>query len=383
MRRFRICLWVASVLAIAACSKRGSNTIYTTSPTPVIPSLDPNAMRAVWITTTASTALNSKDNIKQTIANCKIAGINHLFVVVYNNARTTYPSKVMQDLLGVSILETFNGRDPLQEIIEEAHAAGLKVSAWFEYGFAASYSANGGPIIKVKPEWAARDINGALLSKNNFEWLNAFHPEVQNFLLGLIKEVVTNYAIDGIQGDDRLPATPSTGGYDDYTVGLYKSANNGNAPPANYSDANWLKWRAGLLNVFLKKIRTEIKAIRPGVMVTMAPSVYPFSLTEYLQDWPVWVDSGWVDVVLPQVYRYDINAYTSALAQQKSYLKGNTAICYPGILLKAGNYVPDDLFLTQMIQQNRMQGFKGEAFFFYEGIRDKFNFFQSQYSYIK
>ena len=350
---------------------------------PTTPTFDSTALRGVWITTTASTALNSKDNIKQTVANCKLAGINNLFVVVYNSARTTYPSAVMQNLLGVPILESFSGRDPLKEIIDEGHAAGLKVHAWFEYGFAASYSQNGGAIIKAKPNWAAKDINGVLLSKNNFEWLNAFDPEVQNFLMSLMKEVVSNYDIDGIQGDDRLPALPSTGGYDDYTVALYKSANGGANPPTISTDVNWVKWRAGLLNNYMKKINKELKAIKPKLIVSMAPSVYPFSLNEYLQDWPTWVDSGWVDYILPQVYRYDINAYTTTLTQQKSYLKNNVSICYPGVLLKSASYLPDDLFLTQMLQQNRSQGFKGECFFFYEGIKDKLSFFQSQYPYIK
>jgi uncharacterized lipoprotein YddW (UPF0748 family) len=350
---------------------------------PTIPTFDSTALRGVWITTTASTALNSKDNIKQTVAYCKLAGINNLFVVVYNNARTTYPSTVMQNLLGVPILEAFSGRDPLKEIIDEGHAAGLKVHAWFEYGFAASYSQNGGAIIKAKPNWAAKDINGVLLTKNNFEWLNAFDPEVQNFLMSLMKEVASNYDIDGIQGDDRLPALPSTGGYDDYTISLYKAANGGANPPTTSTDANWVKWRAGLLNNFMKKINKELKAIKPKLIVSMAPSVYPFSLSEYLQDWPTWVDSGWVDYILPQVYRYDINSYTTTLTQQKSYLKSNVSICYPGVLLKSASYLPDDLLLTQMLQQNRSQGFKGECFFFYEGIKDKLSFFQSQYPYIK
>ena len=386
MRAYSILFLLVILFSVFACSKKTDNS---STPTPPInpvnptPSFDPNAIRAVWITTTASTALNSLDNIKQTVANCKAAGINNLFVVVYNNARTTYPSTVMQNLLGVSIAEAFTGRDPLKEIITEAHTAGLKVHAWFEYGFASSYSANGGAIIKAKPDWAGKDINGVLLSKNNFEWLNAFHPDVQNYLLSLIKEVVINYDVDGIQGDDRLPAMPSTGGYDDYTVGLYKAANNGANPPTTYSDVNWVKWRAGLLNTFMKKIKTEVKALKPKMMVTMAPSVYPFSLTEYLQDWPTWVDSGWVDAILPQIYRYDIASYTTTLTQQKTALKGNTANCYPGVLLKSGTYLPDDLFLTQMLQQNRLQGFKGESFFFYEGIKDKLNFFQTQYPYIK
>jgi uncharacterized lipoprotein YddW (UPF0748 family) len=373
------------LLFLVSCKGKEVANVSPTPPItkPTTPAFDSTAVRGVWITTTASTALNSKDNIKQTVANCKLAGINNLFVVVYNSARTTYPSIVMQNLLGVPILESFSGRDPLKEIIDEGHAAGLKVHAWFEYGFAASYSQNGGAIIKAKPSWAAKDINGVLLSKNNFEWLNAFDPEVQNFLMSLMKEVVSNYDIDGIQGDDRLPALPSTGGYDDYTIALYKSANGGANPPTTSTDANWVKWRAGLLNNYMKKINKELKAIKPKLIVSMAPSVYPFSLTEYLQDWPTWVDSGWVDYILPQVYRYDINAYTTTLTQQKAYLKNNISICYPGVLLKSASYLPDDLFLTQMLQQNRSQGFKGECFFFYEGIKDKLSFFQSQYPYIK
>jgi uncharacterized lipoprotein YddW (UPF0748 family) len=61
-------------------------------------------MRGVWVTTTASTALDSRDNIKQMIANCKLAGINHVFIVVYNNARTIYPSTVMQNITGIKQL---------------------------------------------------------------------------------------------------------------------------------------------------------------------------------------------------------------------------------------------------------------------------------------
>lgn len=345
---------------------------------------DTNVIKGVWITTTASTALNSKDNIKTTVANCKAAGINTLFVVVYNNAGTTYPSQVMNNLIGKSIKTEFTGRDPLKEIIDEAHANGLKVHAWFEYGFAASFSANGGPIIAAKPNWAGRDMNGALVVKNGFDWLNAFHPEVQNFLTSLFKEVVTNYDVDGVQGDDRLPAMPTTGGYDSYTVGLYKAQNGGASPPGDPKEAGWVQFRAKLLNTYLKTLRAEVKAIKPNIKFTMAPSVYPFSLTEYLQDWPTWVDSSWVDAIMPQAYRYDINAYTATITQMKSYLKSNKVdICYPGVLLKTGTYVPEDIFLGQMIQTNRTFGFKGEVFFFYEGIKDKNNFFTTQYKLIK
>ena len=368
---------------MASCKKR---TVVTYNPgivAPAAPVWDPNALRGVWVTTAASTALNSRANIQDMVANCKNAGINNIFVVVYNNARTMYPSAVMNNLIGKPILETFAGRDPLQEVIQEAHAAKLKVHAWFEYGFSSSFSASGGPIVAAKPAWAARDASGALTVKNGFDWLNGIHPEVQQFMIDLFKEVITNYNVDGVQGDDRLPAMPTTGGYDAYTVNLYKSENGGASPPASFSDAGWISWRAKKLNAFVKRLRTEVKTLKPAVQFTMSPSPYPFGLNEYLQDWPTWVDSSWVDAVIPQCYRYDIAAYNATIAQQKTYYKNTAVPFYPGVLLKSGTYTAPGVFLSQMVQTNRTNGFKGECFFFYEGLKDVPSWFTGQYPYIK
>jgi uncharacterized lipoprotein YddW (UPF0748 family) len=219
--------------------------------------------------------------------------------------------------------------------------------------------------------------------KNGFDWLNAFDPEVQQFLIDLFKEVVANYDVDGVQGDDRLPALPSTAGYDDYTVAEYKKENNNAFPTTNITDPAWLSWRAKRLNTFMKRLYTEIKALKPAVQVTMSPSPYPWSLEEYLQDWPTWVDSGWVDAVIPQCYRYDINAYNATLQQQKSYYKSTRIPLYPGVLVKSGTYLATAGYLTQMIQANRNAGFKGEVFFFYEGVKDGLPWYEGQYPFIK
>ena len=90
-----------------------------------------------------------------------------------------------------------------------------------------------------------------------------------------------------------------------------------------------------------------------------------------------------MDAVFPQVYRYDLPAYTATLVQQKTALSGKTDICYPGVLVKSGTYVATDVFLGQLIQANRNNGFKGEAFFFYEGLKDRLSFFQGTYPFIK
>lgn len=384
LKQLTVLLLLVGHLFIAACSKGSTGGTTPTPPiTPPTPSWDANAMRGAWITTAASTALDSKDNVKTMVATCKTAGINNIFIVVYNNGRTIYPSTVMQGLIGIKQLERYAGRDPLQECIDEGKLAGIKVHAWFEYGFSSSYSANGGLIVAAKPNWAARDLNGQLVVKNGFDWLNGIHPEVQQFMIDLFKEVVNNYAIDGVQGDDRLPAMPSTGGYDTYTTNLYKAENAGASPPGSATDAGWIKWRANKLNAFLKRLRNEVKAIKPSIQFTMSPSPYPFSINEYLQDWPTWVDSSWVDAIMPQCYRYTITDYDNVLTQQKNYYKNSNVPFYPGVLVKSGSTIQSDGLMSQFIQSNRNNGFKGEVFFFYEGVKDKSSWFQGMYPYIK
>ncbi|MBC7617261.1 MAG: family 10 glycosylhydrolase [Pedobacter sp.] len=337
---------------------------------PIIPIKKEIHFAGTWVTNVASDALDSRENIKKTVATCKSSGINNIFVVVWNQGRTLFPSDVMQNTFGEKIMAKYVGRDPLQEMIEEAHKENIKVHAWFEYGFAASNNQNGGLIIQTKPSWAAKDIDGNLLKKNGFEWMNAFMPEVQDFMISLVMEVVNKYDVDGVQGDDRMPALPSTGGYDTYTVNLYKSQNNGNLPPTDYKNAAWLTWRANLLTDFLVRLYQQVKAKKPNVMVTTAPSVHPFAKDEYLQDWPTWLDRGVTDLVLPQHYRYDIAAYKSTLAQQLSYVKAKDKNkFYPGVLIQNAAYNPPLDFMTEMVNENRRNGIAGESFWFFEGVK--------------
>lgn len=340
------------------------------------------AVRGVWLTNVDSQVLNSKENIVEAVSLCKELGFNTIFVVTWNKAMTTYPSAIMKDLTGIEIDTSFAGRDPLKELIDEAHKNDIKVFAWFEFGFSSSYQQNGGIILQKKPEWAAKDFEGNLAIKNGFEWMNGFHPDVQNFMLSLILEVAKNYDIDGIQGDDRLPAMPSLAGYDDYTVGLYRSAHKGASPPQDHKDTNWVNFRADILNSFMKRIYDEVKAVNKKLIVSMAPSIYPWSKEEYLQDWTSWLNEGIVDLVCPQVYRYKIDDYTSALNEivTNQVSPKNLNKLYPGVLLKVGKYQPEEKFLREMIEANRKRKINGEVFFFYEGVKKYPHIFKELYN---
>lgn len=339
------------------------------------------SQKGVWLTDVASTALDSKESIQQTVQQCKSIGLDNIYVVVWNRGHTLYPSKVMHEHFGVEVMSRFSNFDMLQTLIEEAHAEGLQVHAWFEFGFSSSYhEEDGGHILRKKPHWKAIDAKGQLVSKNGFQWMNAFDPEVQGFLLSLITEVVENYNIDGIQGDDRLPANPSTAGYDAYTVSEYQKEHQGKSPPQDYRDADWVDWRASRLNLFAKKIYKTVKALNPNVKVTMAPSIFPWSKEEYLQDWPTWVKKGWVDQIIPQVYRYDMESYRTTLESNlKFVVEDKRHLFVPGILLQVDDYTPSKQFLKRMVQTNRDLGLTGEVFFFYEGLKKHISFFTKTY----
>jgi uncharacterized lipoprotein YddW (UPF0748 family) len=342
---------------------------------------DEKPLRGVWLTNVDSDVLNSRKNISEAVQFCSELNLNTIFVVTWNKGFTLYPSKVMKDLTGVEIIPDFAGRDPLKELIEEAHKKNIKVIAWFEFGFSSSYKLDGGLLLKLKPEWKSINNEGKLVSKNGFEWMNGFNPEVQDFLLSLIKEVVENYNIDGIQGDDRLPAMPSEAGYDEYTTKFYSESHGGNKPPADYKDQEWIQWRADLMTDFMRRIYETVKDLNQNIIVSMAPSIYPWSKEEYLQDWPAWLRNGYVDQVIPQIYRYNIKKYISALDEilDSQIDKRDLLKFYPGILLKVGSYYAPENFLKEMIDGNRKRDINGEVFFFYEGLKKYPEFFRNLY----
>jgi uncharacterized lipoprotein YddW (UPF0748 family) len=340
----------------------------------------PQQVKGVWLTNVASKVLNSRANIKEAVEQCKKSGINTIFVCVWNKGLTMYKSKVMLKEFGVEIDPIYKDRDPLQELIEEAAKQKIAVHAWFEFGFATSYEKFGEHIIKKHPEWKAIDAKGNYVVKNKFYWMNAFDKNVQQFIKNLVLEVVQNYKIQGVQGDDRLPALPSIAGYDTATINMYKQEHNGAIPPINHKDSAWVQWRANKLTSFLADLYQSVKAINKKVFVTTAPNIHPWAKDEYLQDWPTWVKKGITDGVFVQLYRYNLDAYKKVLnnmAQQAGKYKNKVV---PGILLSLGDgYIANEIFLQQTIEANRKAGFKGEVFFYYEGIKKMESFFTTKY----
>ncbi len=322
-------------------------------------------VRACYLTHVDSQVLDSRENLAEALSFLKNHGFNTVYVVVWARGLTLYPSRQMQEEIGLEQDPRFSGRDPLAEAVELGHQNHLTVVAWFEYGFAESYAEGHSRLGQLHPDWMCLGEDGKPVRKNGFRWFNGLDPRVQHFMLGLMKEVVAEYAVDGVQGDDRWPAMPSSGGYQQWLLRQY-GADQRPAP----QDPQWLAWRAQGLT---RHLQTARRLLPKGWLIS-APSIQGWAYREYLQDWIGWLQNDLVDWVHPQAYRRSLSDYQACLRPLLNQLTpSQLRRVAPAILIQSGSYRVKPSLLVEMVRWNRECGFGGEALFFYEGLRANHN----------
>lgn len=345
-------------------------------------------VRGVWIPDPSFTdMMHTRENLVGDLDRLHRTGINTLFVCAYARTATIFPSRVYVEnstfndpdscYMLAPYRATYDGGrepfDPLRDLIDEAHARDMKVILWFEYGFMGSHGATppDHPLLARHPEWASRASDGGQANYNDSDYyLNGYHPGFQEFMLQLIDEALDRYPdLDGIQGDDRMPAMPRDSGYDDWTAECYRRQT-GQTPPADFNDAGWVRWRLDRLNDFARRLHERVK--RHGEkMVCFSPNPYPWCAENLMQEYPAWVSAGVVDLLSVQCYRFDTEAYASALDGVLKSLGGRSVRLNPGLILKAGERVIAPEVLARELELNRRAGIRGESFFYNEGLFDE------------
>ncbi|MGD2179585.1 glycoside hydrolase family 10 protein [Lusitaniella coriacea] len=327
-------------------------------------------LRGVWLTNVDSDVLFSAQKLSDAIARLDTLGFNTLYPTVWNWGYTLYPSPVMQREIGISLDPTpgLQGRDMLKETITQGHAKGMGVIPWFEFGFMAPADSE---LAKRHPEWLTERRNGETVwvegGVHDRVWLNPLRPDVQKFLTDLVVEIVENYDIDGIQFDDHF-GYPSDFGYDDFTVELYKKEHNGQEPPTEAKNSDWIQWRADKITDFMKDLFAEIKAEKSDVLVSLSPNPQEFSRESYLLDWQTWERLGLIEELIVQVYRDDLARFREELNHPSIRQAQEHIPTGIGILsgLK-GRFVPFSQIKDQ-VKIVRDRGFAGVSFFFYESL---------------
>ncbi|NBO77392.1 MAG: hypothetical protein EBV28_10460, partial [Betaproteobacteria bacterium] len=328
----------------------------------ISPSAEPNSraqVRGTWLTTTANDALASPEHTARTMQRLREIGLNTVYIEAWKNGYTQFPSEVLRRAIGVAQRPAGREQDPtdsalaraqaprdlLHEAVTEAHRNGLLAIAWFEYGFMAAHQSTLNHLRQAKPDWLSRDLQGREVAPNGFVWLNPLHPQARELLLDLVLEAIDRYDLDGIQLDDRIVWPHVTMGYDDYTRRVYAAEHQGAQPPADHQDPAWMRWRAAKVDEYARWFVQEVRARRPGLVVSLSPAVYPWSWEHYLLDWPRWtawsiadrlsgppvrdeqarhVVPHW-DEVIPQAYRLNYAAFEKTWREQTAAVQARGA----------------------------------------------------------
>ena len=293
------------------------------------------------------------------VASAKAGGFNTLLVQVRGRGDAYYAGTLEPRAAELAGKPTF---DPLATVLDDAHAAGLKVHAWVAVNLVSSavtLPASRDHVIYRAPEWlmVPRELaaemkkislrSPAYLGRlarwsraNNTSveglYLSPLHPGAQDHAAAVIAEIATNYDVDGIHLDYiRFPNAEfdySPAAMDQFKASIApdltdrqkrEAATREAIDPAAYPNLNperWSDFRRERLTTLLIKIRAAVKAVRPAMIVSAAVvSDAQVAFDDRLQDWLGWVDQSLLDVICPMAYTTDAAVFQKQIAAARAY----------------------------------------------------------------
>ena len=144
--------------------------------------------RGVWFSD-----FNPEDSIelKNKIADIKRANLNVIYPYTYKNGMSFHKSDYAEDI------DWYNyNYDVLDLITSYSKSIGLDVHPWLVIGFMPIPDTTSNNILAQHPDWGLQDASGY-----HALWVDYSNDSARNYLLSIIKEINTNYKIDGIHLD--------------------------------------------------------------------------------------------------------------------------------------------------------------------------------------
>jgi len=359
----------------------------------------PEQTRALWIT---RTTLTSPESIRQMVAAANAGGFNTLLVQVRGRGDAYYTGTLEPRAAELVGRPDF---DPLATVLEQAHAAGLKVHAWVAVNLVSSsvtLPASRDHVIYRAPEWlmvprelAAEmkkiDLRSPAYLGRLARWTRAhntqveglytspLHPAAQDHTAAVIGEIAAKYAVDGIHLDYvRFPSEDFD--YSPAAVDAFKKSILPNLSDSKKHDAaarelldplaypnlfpeQWNDFRRSRLTSLVIKIRTAVKQARPNTILSAA--VAPDAQVAFdsrLQDWRGWIDQSLLDVVVPMAYTTEADVFQKQIAAARAYA-GSLPV-WAGI----GAYQLSPAQTVQHIAAANKLGVAGVILFSYESL---------------
>ncbi len=336
-----------------------------------------------------------KAELEDIIATSKKAKINAILFQVRPAADALYNSKlfpVSVYLTGKQGSDLPDGFDPLAYMVERCHEEGIELHAWLN-----PYRVTLGSIdrpnqdlsalcenhpARLHPEWVVAYPDGKL-------YFNPAIAEVRNLITDGIKEIVENYAVDGIHFDDYFYPYPQ------------RTEVNGESVVIEYDDKKEYDesntsldrndWRRENVNKLVKQCYDAIHAIRDNCSFGISPFAIWRNKTEacpegsetnglecysaLYADFTAWVDGGYIDYINPQIYwKFDtaVARFGVILDWYDEYMEGKNIGLYAGHGLyrcEAEGWNPDEI-PNQIDYCKTKKNVNGSVYFGYDKLKN-------------
>src|SRR5215471_151744 len=204
--------------------------------------LQAQQFRAAWADVFHVGMQNSAqvDNMVNTLAAGHYNAVIVQVVAYMDNASASHGAYYKSSILPWSGYTT-SGFDPLAYLITKAHANNIEVHAWLGGSGGGPYRASsvwppaGNTTLSAHPEWfmvpQANSEGNAVVTLDGSCLLDMGSPDAQEYIVSIVRELVTNYQIDGINWDDEI----NSAGYNQgYGFPAYSQANYAKSGLARY-----------------------------------------------------------------------------------------------------------------------------------------------------
>jgi len=216
-------------------------------------------------------------------------------------------------------------------------------------------------------------------------WLCPSHPENQKLEVASMVEVAREYDVDGIHFDyirypnndhcfcngckERFESWRKLPACDRPQNASWKLAPPlQNWPKDVLGDGplrlQWLDWRRGNITAVVKATNEQARAIKPNIKISAAVfRNWPSDRDSVGQDWKLWCDKGWLDLVCPMDYTESNTTFENFVTNQKTWA-GKVPL-RPGIGASASRSHLTPEHVIQQINITRRHNTKGFIIFNY------------------
>ena len=328
-------------------------------------------IRATWLTTLGGMdwprqkATNAEGIRKQQQELCDI--LDRLKEAHFNTV--LFQTRLRGDLIYPSNIETFPealtgrtgrnpGYDPLAFAIEECHKRGMELHAWI-----VTIPVGNTRQVRLLGKHSIVSKNRKICKQFKGSWyLDPGHPETADYLSRIVREIATNYNVDGIHFDYIRYPEQGTRFPDNDTYRKYGKKK------------NKVQWRRENITSLVRRLYTDIKSIKPWIKVSSSPVGKFASTSRYSskgwdayhavhQDAQGWLKEGIHDALFPMMYFQGNDFYPFVLDWKEN---DNGRWVVPGLGIYFLSPKEKDWPLEEIARQinfTREEGLGGQAYF--------------------